>query len=176
MANKARIEISKTGKIAYNKSAAEQYKDEVADLNRQLLIAEKNKPRERLAQALANSIANAKRQENPSMEKDQYKKIAQQELTRARNKLGAKKEKIRVSDSQWEAIQKGAISETTLKRILLNMDADELRVRATPRTNKNVLSTAKVAQIKAKSNSGYTTSEIAEDLGVSEATVRKYLK
>ena len=176
MANKARIEYTKTGKIAYSKAAKEKYKNEVKDLEDQLDIALKNAPREKQAQLVANSVARAKRADNPSMSKEDYKKISQQALTAARNRLGAHKEKIKVSDSQWEAIQAGAISENTLKKILLNMDSDDLRKRATPKQESKGLSNARIAQIKAKAASGYTTDEIAKELGVSASTVREYLK
>ena len=38
------------------------------------------------------------------------------------------------------------------------------------------MSQAKVARMKAYQNSGYTTSQIAEMLGVSSSTVSKYLR
>ena len=175
MANKARKEMATTGKIAYSKNAKEKYKEEVDDLMKQLNIAEKNRPRERMAQIWANSIFKAKKQDNPAMDKETERKVKQQALTSARIKFGAKKEKVHVNDRQWEAIQSGAISENILKKILLDMDTDELRKRATPRAS-NSLSSTKIAQIKAKANSGYTTTEIAEALGISEASVRKYVK
>lgn len=176
MANKARMEYTRTGKIAYSRAAKEKYKDEVKDLNDQLDVALKNAPRERQAQILANSIAKAKKADNPAMSKEDYKKISQQALNSSRIKLGAKKEKIKVSDKQWEAIQAGAITENTLKKILLNMDSDELRKRATPKGSSTTLSTTKISQIKAKAASGYTISEIAKELGISSSTVRNYLK
>ena len=175
LANKARLETTKTGKIAYSAEAKRKYKDEVDDLNRQLVIAEKNRPRERMAQTLASSIAKAMKLDNPNMDNEQYRKISQQALTRSRAKVGARKEKISITDRQWEAIQSGAISESVLKRILDNMDTDEVRKRATPKAS-NTLSSAKIAQIRAKANSGYTQAEIAKELGISESTVLKYVK
>ena len=175
MANKARIKISKTGKIEYNPEAKKRYKKEVDDLNAQLLIAEKNAPRERIAQIWAGSQVKAIKLDNPTLTKEQQGKISQQALTRARNKFGAKKQRIKVSDSQWDAIQAGAITETTLKRILNNMETDELRKRATPKASKE-LSEAKIAQIRARINSGYTQTEIAEEMGLSTSTIRKYMK
>ena len=175
MANKARIEQKKTGKIEYSSEAKKKYEEEVKDLNRQLLIAEKNRPRERMAQIWAGSEIKAIKADNPKMDKEQVGKISQQALNRARNKFGAKKQKIKISDRQWDAIQSGAITETTLKRILDNMDTDELRQRATPKASKEI-SNVKIAQIRAKSNSGYTQTEIAEELGLSVNTVRKYMK
>ena len=175
LANQARVEISKTGKIAYDKAAAREYSKEVEDLKSQLDVAKRNAPRERQANLLANSVAKAKQQDNPSMTREEYKKIAQQELTRAREKLGAKKIKIQITDREWEAIQKGAVSENVLKDILKNTDSDALVKRAMPRQSRE-LSSAKVNSIKAKYASGYTAAEIAKDLGVSASTVLKYLK
>ena len=78
------------------------------------------------------------------------------------------------TDKEWEAIQSGAISETTLKRILNNCDPDSLRQRAMPKESKT-LTTAKMNRIKAMSAS-YTIAQIADKLGVSTSTVSKYLK
>lgn len=175
MANKARIEMSKTGKIAYNKQAAREYSEEVEDLKAQLDVAKRNAPRERQAQLYANSVAKAKQIDNPSMTKEEYRKVSQQELTRAREKFGAKKLKIKISDKEWEAIQKGAISENVLKDILKNTDSEDLVKRAMPKQSTS-LSTAKVNSIKAKYASGYTAAEIADSLGISASTVLKYLK
>lgn len=56
-----------------------------------------------------------------------------------------------------------------------NTDIDDLRARSMPRTT-TTLSQAKVNKIKSMQASGYSTSEIAEDLGISSSTVTKYLK
>lgn len=58
--------------------------------------------------------------------------------------------------------------------ILNNTNIDTIRQRATPRAT-NSLSTAKQHRISAMRASGYTTSEIADALGVSTSTVSKYL-
>lgn len=175
LAREARIEYSHTGKIKYDPQAKKQYAKEVQDLNDKLLVAEKNRPRERQAQILANSIVEAKKRDNPGMEKDELRKVKQKALTSSRIKVGAKKELIKITDNEWNAIQSGAISENTLYKIISNMDGTELKQRATPKTG-NALSTTKIAQIKARVNSGYTTSQIADALGVSVSTVQKYMK
>ena len=79
-----------------------------------------------------------------------------------------------ISDREWEAIQAGAISENKLTQILNNTNIDVVRQKATPRATTS-LSTAKQGRISALSASGYSTSEIAEALGVSTSTVSKYL-
>lgn len=74
----------------------------------------------------------------------------------------------------WEAIQAGAISENKLTQIIDNVDIDSLRQRATPRAT-TTLSTAKQNKIASMNASGYSTSEIAEALGISTSTVSNYL-
>ena len=109
------------------------------------------------------------------MTKAEEKKISQQELSKARLQVGAKRTPIVLTDREWEAIQAGAISSTKLAQIIGHVDADELKQRATPRTNSS-LSQSQVSKIKAMKASGYTTAEIAKSVGVSSSTVSKYLK
>lgn len=174
LANRARREMMNTGKIAYSASAKRTYQAEVDSLEAKLNVALKNAPRERQAQILANAAVKAKKQENPDMTKGEIKKANQQALTAARNSVGAKREPILITDREWEAIQAGAISENRLTQIINNVDTDKLRQRATPRAT-TTLSSAKVNKIASMNASGYTTSEIAEALGVSASTVSKYL-
>ena len=175
LANKARLEIASTGKIAYSQSAKKTYKDEVYSLEEKLKKARSNAPKERQAQLLANAEVKAKKESNPDMTKDEIKKAGQQALTKYRSAIGAKKESINITDKEWEAIQAGAISENKLTQILNNSDKDRLRQLATPRTT-NSLSPAKISKAKAMSNSNYSLTEIAKALGVSTSTVSKYLK
>jgi hypothetical protein len=174
LGNQARKEMVNTGKIAYSSSAKKTYQEEVDHLMSQLNVALKNAPRERQAQVMANAAVNAKKQDNPDMKPGEIKKISQQELTRARNTVGAKRVPVTISDREWEAIQAGAISENKLTQILNNTDIDSLRQRATPRTTTS-LSTAKINRISSMAASGYTTKDIANALGVSATTVLKYL-
>jgi DNA-binding NarL/FixJ family response regulator len=124
---------------------------------------------------MANAAVNAKKQANPDMTRSEIKKLSQQELTKARATVGAKRETIKINDREWEAIQAGAISENKLMQILNNVDIDDLRQRATPKTTTS-LSTAKINRISSMKASGYTTKDIANALGVSTSTVLKYLK
>lgn len=174
LANRARKEMLSTGKIDYSPSAKETYKTEVNSLLADLNIALKNAPRERQAQIMANSTVDAKKKANPDMTKGEIKKASQKALSAARQKVGAKRYTVKLDDKKWEAIQAGAISENQLYQIINNVDKDELRRRATPRTT-TTLSSAQIAKIKSMSNSGYTTSQIAEALGRSSSTISKYL-
>lgn len=174
MANEARKEILRTGKIQYSSTARETYAREVEDLNAQLKLALSNAPRERQAQLAANSEVKAMRRANPDMSKKEIKKKSQQALSKNRIKYGAKRQTIDLTPRHWEAIQAGAVSENILTKILRFADQDQVRAYATPRAN-STLSAGKQARIMAMRSSGYTTSQIATALGVSSSTVSKYI-
>lgn len=175
LANAARKESVNTGHLKYDANAKEVFEGEVDSLKSKLNIAAKNAPRERRAQALANSVVKAKQQDNPDMDKKEVKKASNQAIIDARISVGAsgKDTRIKITDSEWKAIQAGAISDSMLTQILRYADADEIRQRATPRATTE-LSTAKINKINSMLNSGFTNAEIAEALGVSTSTVSKY--
>jgi transposase len=175
MANDARKEYYATPDITYSKSAAKTYSKEVSSLNAKLNNSLLNAPRERQAQVIAGNRARVKKEANPDMSDGAYKKIKNQELARARVEVGSssKNRKIKITDSEWNAIQSGAITGTTLNKILNNTEADTLRARSMPRTTSS-LSTAQQARIKAYKASGFTNQDIADQLGVSVSTVAKY--
>lgn len=174
LANKARKEMVSTGKIAYSASAKATYQTQVNTLSAKLNVALRNAPKERQAQVIANANVAAKKKDNPDMTNAEIKKAGQQALTSARVKVGAKREPIKLTDKEWEAIQAGAISENKLKQIINNVNIDELRERATPRATTS-LSSAKISKISSMNASGYSIAEIAQALGISTSTVSKYL-
>lgn len=174
LANKARKEMVSTGKIAYSASAKATYQTQVDTLSAKLNVALRNAPKERQAQVIANANVAAKKKDNPDMTNAEIKKAGQQALTSARVKVGAKREPIKLTDKEWEAIQAGAISENKLKQIINNVNIDELRQRATPRATTS-LSSAKISKISSMNASGYSIAEIAQALGISTSTVSKYL-
>ena len=174
LANKARKEVMSTKDIPYSPSARKIYMEETKSLDSKLNIAELNAPRERMAQMIANSVVAAKKKENKDMTKKEIKKANQQALVEARLKVGAERKPIKITPKEWEAIQAGAVTTNRLTKIINYADKDLLRQYATPRKT-NELSSAKISRIQAMSSSGYTTSEIAERLGISSSTVTKYL-
>lgn len=175
LANKARKEMVSSGKIAYSASAKKTYQREVDSLNAKLNLANSNAPKERRAQVMANAKIASMRQEYPDMTKAEIKKASQRALTQARTSVGAHREPIKFTDREWEAIQAGAISPSKLEQMIPKVDSDNLKQYATPHATTQ-LSNAKISKINAMKNSGYSTSEIAEALGVSSSTVSKYLK
>ena len=175
MANRARIAMVNSGKIAYSATAKETYRAEVESLNRKLKNSLSNAPRERIAQITAKAEVESKKKNNPDMDAGEIKKASQQALSKARQAVNAKRTPISITDREWEAIQAGAISENILKSILDNTDKDNLRERATPRAY-NTLSQSQISRIKNKAASGYSTAEIARQMGISASAVNKYLK
>lgn len=183
LANQARVEMRNTGKIEYNSMAKKTYQKEVSSLMSKLNNALLNTTRERAALRLANAEINSKKEtykkENGTdMKPADAKKVSQQAVSKYRQKVKsvARRDRdITITDKEWAAIQAGAISENTLKKILNNTNIDTLRQRATPKATSS-LSSAQVSRIKALSASNYTLNEIANKLGVSTSTVSKYLK
>lgn len=183
LANQARKELVSTGTLEYKPSAAKVYAQEVDSLMARLNEAEKNSVRERQAMRLTNAEVKGKIAEadakGETLEAKDIRKAKQQALTKYRQEVGSvsrKDRNLKISDREWEAIQAGAIHESKLKRILANTDIDDLRQRATPRDFREV-SSSKVNRMRQLSASGkYTIAEIADQLGLSTTTVKKYLK
>lgn len=170
LANQARLSALNTPPLVYSPSAKKAYAKEVASLDAQLSLALKNKPLERQAQIIANSVVKAKRQANPGLENDSLKKIEYQALEEARARTGAGKQRIKITPKEWEAIQAGAISNSKLSSILENADLDVVKELASPRPDK-VMTSAKTTRAKAMLASGYTRAEVAGALGVSITTL-----
>lgn len=178
LANRARVEMVNTGKIAYSKTAKSTYQAEVKSLDDKLNDALLNAPRERAAQRMTSVSVQKKKLADPDMSSEDIKKASQQALTANRVAVGSisrRDRNITITDKEWEAIQAGAVSESTLKKILNNTDAASLKQRAMPRAT-NELSQAKINKAKMMSNSNYSLKQIADALGVSTSTVSKYLK
>ena len=174
MARKARLESSHTGRLEYSPTANKAYSEEVTSLKAKLDRAERNKPRERMAQLEATAIVNAKKADNPDMTAKEIKKASQIALNQARKKLGAERTEIEITDNEWKAIQAGAISDSVLKKILDKADTDKVRERATPRSSAT-LTAGQRSRIKALAANGYTQAEIASQMGISTSTVSKYI-
>ena len=178
MANAARrAAMSIDDKDIYSPTAAKTYAKEVAELNAALERANKNKPLERQAQIIAGTRLRAWKKENPidAMDKDTVKKRESQFIKSARDSVGANKEQIKFTERQWEAVQNGAITKTKLKEILANADTQQVTQLSMPKQTK-VMSSARIARAKAMANSGFTTAQIAETLGVSTSTILDVIK
>lgn len=180
LANEARKELVATENIKYQPSAKKAYAPEVASLNSKLDTALKNSPLERQAQVVANKIVAQKRRDDPTMEKEELRKVKGRALTEARLRTGAGKTRLGskdapITDREWQAIQAGAISSHQLEKILANADLDAIRERATPRTNP-VMTTAISQRAKQMISSGYTLAEVADHLGIKVSTLSSSLE
>lgn len=174
LGNRARKEALDTPLLQVSPSAKKTYSTEVSSLERKLVEAKSNAPKERQAQIIANEIMRARRREDPNMDAEHIKKQKSLALANARDMVGAKKQKITITPKEWQAIQSGAISDNKLRQILNNADDKEVKQLAMPRS-KNELSSSKQSLIKSMSSSGYTIAEIADRLDISSSTVSKYL-
>lgn len=170
LANKARKESLAISNTKWSESAKKVYKNEVESLDNKLALAIRNRPLERQAQIIANSIITQKKQFEPNMPDDKLKRVKTQALEQARTVTGARKSKIVITQEEWNAIQEGAISTTKLRTILDNADMDVVKELATPR-QKLLMTNTKVTRAKSMLESGYTRAEVASALGVSLSTL-----
>lgn len=175
LAGQARLTSIKAPRLQHLSSSKKVYAKERTALLAKLATAESNAPRERAAQRLGVAAYRAKLQANPQLDKDTKKKLKFQELERARLRMGAKKEKIRIEPNEWDAIQAGAISTSVLNRILTNADTEEVKKLATPK-NVKLMSPSYVSRAKRMFDAGYTRAEVASRLGVSLSTLDASVK
>lgn len=170
LANEARKVARHEVDVPYNPSAKITYAKEVNELDAALNLARKNAPVERQAQLLAIKNYRAKQKDNPNMDAEHRKRLKGQELDYARRVMGAKKQQIKITEKQWEAINAGAISKSKLKVILDNTDSASLKAIATPRT-KTVMSSARLARAKSMLAAGHLQTDVADILGVPVSTL-----
>ena len=105
------------------------------------------------------------------MEAADVRKIKNQALAEARTRTGAKKTAIQPTQSEWDAIQAGAVSNHKLNQIINNSDLDTIKKLATPKEQPK-MTTTKTSRAKLMLDSGYTQAEVASQLGVSLSTLK----
>jgi len=172
LANEARKQSVRIQSTPYSSAAKKTYAKEVASLNEKLLTALKHAPLERQAQIIANARVDQIKASNPDMEKSELKKIKNMALTSARIRMtgGVGKEKVEITDSEWNAIQAGAITNNKLKQILDNANLDRVKELATPKS-KVTMTPTKIQRAAQMIASGFTRAEVAAQLGVSVSTL-----
>lgn len=171
----ARKESANLKMTPQSKTAKEVYKDEVASLNAKLRIALANAPLERQVHLVGNKQLELRKAANPNMDPKQIKKLKGQILNDMRERLGANKQRIPITQQEWNAIEAGAISNSLLTQILNNTNLDVVQSYATPRSMSS-MSDAKIAKAKIYQQQGRTLSQIADALGVSVSVVSNSLK
>jgi hypothetical protein len=175
LANTARRTMVRIEPIPYSSSAKAVYHKEVASLNSKLSVALRNAPLERQAQLIAGSWVAQKRQANPDMDNAELKKLKGQALTEARIRIGARKQRVEISDSEWKAIQAGAISASKLDAILANADLDHIKSLATPRAQ-TTLSKSDSARASVMLRNGFSQADVADALGVSVLAIQQVVE
>jgi DNA-binding CsgD family transcriptional regulator len=176
LGNAARLEWLRTDTYKKDPAAEKKYSAEVASLDKKYKAALKNAPRERQAQLDANRKLFYQKRDNPGMTYEEEKKFRGQAITASRKKYNLTgKQKIDISDREWEAIQARAISPNRLNNIIKHCDMDSLKQRAMPK-HSAAISSAKESLMKSLKNSGYSNKEIADRLGISASTVYNTLK
>ena len=171
LTNTVRKTVQSTKTPKRDPEASKKYAEEVDSLEKKLNVALLNAPKERQAQIMATSTYHKTLKEmNYDMDKDQKKKLKSQAVADARQKTGAEKKLVDITDKEWEAIQSNAISPSKLSKILNNADMEKVQKLALPK-QESVLSVGKLNKAYALLNNGYTYAQVAESLGVSVSTL-----
>jgi hypothetical protein len=172
LANQARLDAMATPKAKYSPSAKRVYASEVLTLQAKIAQYDRNKPRDRAAQDIANASLKERIRRNPELKDDKKKrqKVAASELRKARARTGVERIDFTFSDREWEAIQSGAISDHMMQQILKRADPDHVKQRATPKTH-TLLNQASFLKAQAMLAQGHTRAEVAAALGVSTSTL-----
>lgn len=173
LANRARLEWSKTPTAKKDSSAEKAYAKEVEELDTMFVRINQNSPRERYAQQRATNNYYKKLKERDYLEEEDRKKIKNQCLSEARSAVKADKGFKTLTPRQWEAIENHAISGTKAERIIKKVDSKMLMQYALPKANRQI-SASKQSLIKSLARQGVPQSEIAEQLNISVGTVNKY--
>ena len=174
MANEARKEARAIGTPKVDKSIAPEYREERRSLMEKVKNVKKNAPKEQQAQIIGNKLFKQVEEANPKMSNAEASKQRARYLKRAREITGAKRELIDITDREWEAIQRGAITSQLQIDVFKSCDPDRLKARAMPRPS-NAIPTSKINLAKARLEAGYTQAEVASELGVSPTTLMKQI-
>jgi hypothetical protein len=170
LANQSRVEASRIPRSDWSPTAKKAYASEVASLDHKLDLAKRNAPLERRAQSVANANFRTRKEANPNMDKDKEKELKYQLLEKARINVGAHKNRIEFTQSEWDAVQAGAISDSKLSEMLDHANMKTVRELATPRT-RLLMTSARTTRAKSMLALGYTRSQVADQLGVSISTL-----
>lgn len=170
LGNKARKEYLKVNPPTKDPEAAKKYSAQVSSLDAKLNEALKNAPLERKAQLVAKQLYDIKLEDNPDMSKDEKRKQRGKSLTTARELVGAAKQRVYITDEEWEAIQNNAITKTKLQAILNNANNDRVMELVMPHKETKVTPAIR-ATMKNMIAAGYTLEEVADHFNVSVSEV-----
>ena len=173
---KARAEARVTPGIKKDPLAAKKYAEEVKSLKNKLLIAESYSPLERQAQNRTEAQLKVwKANTYPEPTKEEIKKKKFKLLAQNRAAVGNPDRKpFDITPKEWEAIQAGAIANSTMEDILSKADPVQIRKYATPRKTKEI-NKSQLSRAKSMVKAGYTQAEVAKMLGISVSTLNKFI-
>jgi DNA-binding CsgD family transcriptional regulator len=176
LANRSRKAAVSIPPLKRDPRMARKYAPEVSSLRAALNRAIKQKPLERQAEIIAQGVVSKKVAANPDMSKKERAKIEYMAVETARARLGTDRKgtRIRPTPREWEAIQRGAVSNAMLEEIVANADSDHIKKLAMPRETSRV-STAQQSRIMTLRSRGATQAEIAEALGLSVSQVKSVI-
>lgn len=171
-ARKTRISLENT---KYDKAMKEKYAPEVASIMAKINEARKHKPLEQKVQAIADIKIKQLKEANDDLDKEDIKKYRARIVKEARSRMGTtKNHKISLSEREWEAIKKGALTHSKINDLFSLMDVEVVKQYATPRNYTPKLSKGEIAYAKSLMKSDYyTNEEIAEMFGVSVSTLMR---
>lgn len=174
LANQSRMDSTKVQDIPYSKEARKECKKDYDDLLSEVNKSLANQPRENHAQILGGAELKAITKENPDLllkgHGKELKKIKDQCLKRARQATGASRHEIYITDSQWDAIQKGAFTKTQLKDVFRYANKDRLNDLAFPKDDYK-MSASRRNMIVRMVNEGYQKEKIANRFNISISTI-----
>lgn len=176
LANRSRKAAVSIPPLKRDPRMARKYAPEVSSLRAALNRAIKQKPLERQAEIIAQGVVSKKVAANPDMSKKERAKIEYMAVETARARLGTDRKgtRVRPTPREWEAIQRGAVSNAMLEEIVANADSDHIKKLAMPRETSRV-STAQQSRIMTLRSRGATQAEIAEALGLSVSQVKSVI-
>ena len=91
--------------------------------------------------------------------------------------MGTQKYRPELTDSEWRAVEEGALKPNKITQLFSLMDVDTVREYATPKDYQSKLTKGEIAYAKSLMKSKiYTQAEIADFLNVSVSTLRNALK
>lgn len=177
LGNSARKAYEATEDMKYKPEAKVKYAAEVASLDNKLKIAKENRPRESTAFLIAKQTITNQLKSNPEIrdDNDAYKKMRANAINNARAITGAKKESVKFTDREWEAVQAGAISASKLKELIRNTKSDDLKKLAMPAKG-TTIPEYKLQRARNYLKAGHSWSEISERLGYSESALIRALR
>lgn len=186
LANEARKEAANTTMAKVDPAAKAEYAEEIASLKRKQAGVVFSKGLERQAQMYTTACINRDMDHDNEFANDKERVSKRKTIYMEENRaeLGAlgKKYRIKLTDREWEAITKHAVTASFVKDVLSKVDQDEVYARALPKKAVNI-SPAQIALIKAyrseKDSGGnpkYSYEDIANLIGdISPSAVGRVL-